>query len=352
METDIRVTAPPRPGRVAAALQAWKVGQLLKAVVVSGTPPAGGRAVLRIGSGEYAVRSQTPLQSGETLHLEVRRLQPSPLLQRAAPPSAGAGDAPAESALERSVKTLLARQTRLSAALQTLSQRLPQLPPAAARPLAELFAALPAPQELAQPARLRAALSAAGMPLEAALQRDAPPPAADLRRQIGQALAAWPADAHDLRPALEGMAARLTLNQLHGVRPPNAGGAQWFVELPLRTAQGFREARFEIETRPQGEGNGRAAAETRDDWAVAVQLDLPGLGPLEARLAARGGSVSAHFWAERADTAGRLDDALHELAAAWRDKGLRPGALHAHHGRAPARDAEPHGSGGLLDARA
>lgn len=360
MQTGIRVDARLGTGGITPdALQAWKTGQVLKAMVVTGTPPeaGGGRAVLRIGSNEYAVRSQTPLQAGDTLQLQVKRTQPEPVLQRLAtavqaPPATDRQIATQQalSSLEQSVRALLTQQGKLSTALQTLTTKLPQLSAQSAQRLQSLLTALPTPQKLSQADGLRNALATSGNHLEATLQQARPPPAADLKLQLMQTLGGLsPADARSVGGDLAGMTARISLNQLHSTQTA-AAGTHLFVELPVRTAQGFQEVRLEIES---DSGRPREGSDMPPDWSVRLQLDLPGLGPLEARVASVGGSVSARFWAEQETTAHRIESALPELAAAWRDQGLQPGALHAYHGQAPApAGGLPDTASGLVDTRA
>ncbi len=357
MQTGIRVDASLGTGISPNSLQAWKTGQVLKAMVVTGTPPeaGGGRAVLRIGSNEYAVRSQTPLHAGETLQLEVKRTQPEPVLQRLAAPLPTAGsnriaEPRTTATLEQTVKTLLTQQVSLAPSLQTLVGKLPQLSTQTAQHLDALLATLPTPQKLSQADGLRNALTTAGNHLEASLQQGRSPAAADLKLQLVQTLAGLsPADAQTTRASLEGMTARISLNQLHSTQPA-AAGTHLFVELPVRTAQGFQDVRIEIESEHDGR---QENPDTPPNWSVNLHLNLPGLGPLEARVASVGGSVSARFWAEQATTAQRIEGALPTLAAAWRDKGLQPGALHAFHGSAPASEHRlPDASSGLVDTRA
>lgn len=357
MQTGIRVDARLGTGVTHESLQAWKTGQVLKATVVTGTPAeaGGGRAVLRIGNNEYAVRSQTPLQAGETLRLEVKRTQPEPVLQRLAAnlsaPGPNRTPAPQTTGtLEQTVKTLLTLQSSLSPSLQTLAGKLPQLSTQTAQRLDALLATLPTPQKLGQADGLRNALTTAGNHLEATLQQGRPPAAADLKLQLVQTLAGLStSDAQTARANLEGMTARISLNQLHSTQPASAG-THLFVDLPVRTAQGFQDVRIEIESEHDGQ---QEPPDTPPNWSVNLHLDLPGLGPLEARVASIGGSVSARFWAEQATTAQRIEDALPTLAAAWHDKGLQPGVLHAFHGSAPASEhGLPDASSGLVDARA
>ncbi|MEJ2480738.1 MAG: flagellar hook-length control protein FliK [Acidihalobacter sp.] len=359
MQTGIRVDARVGTGGASPdALQAWKTGQVLKALVVTGTPPeaGGGRAVLRIGNNEYAVRSQTPLQTGDTLELQVKRTQPEPVLQRLSvtPQAPGAerraSTQQSTNSLEQSVKSLLTQQSSLSNALRALTAKLPQLGAQTTQRLETLVASLPTPQKLTQAEGLRNAVATAGNHLEASLQQGRPPAATDIKLQLAQTLAGLsPAEARTVRTDLQGMASRISLNQLHSTQPATAG-THLFVELPLRTAQGFQEVRLEIQSESGGQPE---SPESLPDWSVRLQLDLPGLGPLEARVASVGGNVSARFWAEHQATAQRIEGALPELAAAWRDQGLQPGALQAYHGRAPAPLQDlPEAASGLVDTRA
>lgn len=354
MQTGIRIDTSRGGGISPETLRAWQTGQMLKAMVVSGTPPeaGGGRAVLRIGNADYAVRSQTPLRSGETLQLVVKRTQPELLLQRvAANPAETAPKTQASVALDKAVTALLTRQSGLAAGLQTLLAKLPQLSQPTTLRLETLFASLPSLPSLTQAEGLRSALAATGHQLEANLQHNRPPVAADLKAQLVQTLAGLsPADARAVRATLEGMNARISLNQLHSVSQASAQGSHWLVELPLHTAQDFQALRLEIDAWPDEAPDTPAAS---PDWSVRLQLNLPELGPLEARLSSVGGSVAVRFWAERAPTAARIEAALPELASAWRDKGLQPGVMQAFPGHAPSTADEPLGNASsLVDTRA
>jgi hypothetical protein len=86
-------------------------------------------------------------------------------------------------------------------------------------------------------------------------------------------------------------------------------------------------------------------------WSVELALDLPGLGPLRARIQLLGESVSTAFWAEDEATAGRIDRELPRLRAALEARELEVAAMSASAG-APDEIAPGGSDGGLLDTRA
>ena len=358
MDSGLRLLGRVDGGNLQPTLQDWKTGQILKALVVTGTPPeaGGGRAVLRIGGGEYSVRSQTPLHAGESVRLQVRRTGPQIQLQlqRAeAPPANGRNAASAEPPLLATVKSLLSLQLPPAQGLQILMSKLALADARTARQLAPLARHMPNLETLGQADALRAAVERSGNFLEAKLQLGQPPTTGDLKLQLAQALQALePAAPTALLNTLQGIQARITLNQLHStLETSSAAQNHWLIELPFRTQAGFQTLRLEVEA----DRGAKKSADERSSahWSVRLEMELPRLGPIEARITHIDGTVSARFWATRGETLRLIQGALPDLQAAWRSRGITPGVVDALQGPAPEQSpSQPWTEGRLVDKKA
>lgn len=380
-------------------LQNLSIGQTVRAQVLQGTPPeqGGGRALLLIGRAALSVRAQTPLQAGSTLTLRVTELgsriglqvverarvesslpRAEPLLRRLVPQQAGAGPL---------YNTVAARpappgtSSQLQAAWQGLRQAMPKTETATQ------------PQGLKQAIRdsgvfleaklmnggpqpsLQGDLKAAALRLLSALvrqppgtampqpgQRPSPLPVQSPPPPIGQAVPVpqprvpVPAEMmstalqfDSLRQMLESAVARMNLHQLvnSGAHQPE-GTQSWLLEVPIQDGEGVDILHLRI--RDEERQDGRDGAPERV-WSVELALDLPGLGPLRARIQLLGESVSTAFWAEDEATAGRIDRELPRLRAALEARELEVAAMSASAG-APDEIAPGGSDGGLLDTRA
>lgn len=360
MESSLRIdtqslaqsNSPTGRGEVAA----WKIGQILRALVIEGTPAqaGGGQAKLQIGGAQIPVRSSTPLQTGESLRLSVQRTANEVVL-RQIPPAPTASAPPQAAALERALRTLLPTQQALDGALRALSKLLPQLPATTAASARTLLNSTPTPAQLGTPAGLKQALSNSGLSLEARLGSGMPPAQSDMKAAVGKLLASIPnqSPAHaataQARQIGEGMQARIGIHQLASQPTGNATNAPlvWAVELPVAQGHDFHALRMEIESDSQSADHATA----HENWTVRIQLPL-GPGTLEAVVASRQSTVSAHFWSSNPDMADRIANALPELASAWESHGLKPGLLQSHHGAAPGSPQAAASSPTLVDTRA
>lgn len=338
-----------------AQLAAWQVGQVLRAFVLEGTPAqaGGGPARLQIGNLQIPVRSQTPLQTGESLRLSVRRAGNDIVLARAPamPPSVS----PQTVAIEQAVRSLLPAQQALDTVLRALSRLLPQLPAAAAGPARALVANTPTPAQLATGGGLKQAMLNSGVMLESRLAAGLPPSPLDIKATAARLLdvlpvqpTTQPAASNQARQMVEGLIGRIGINQLQS-QVPGSNTLYWSIELPVRTPQGFHTVQLEVETTPPHTGTPPTDGQ---DWVVRLHLDLPQTGPLDAYVASQQNTLSAHFWTANAATATRISNALPELAAAWSAQGLSPGILQSHRGEAPQARRASSGANGLVDTRA
>lgn len=152
----------------------------------------------------------------------------------------------------------------------------------------------------------------------------------------------------DLLQQTEAALARIHLNQLASL--PREGEqrlVEWLFDIPVRRGEtiDFWSARI---TRDGSEG--RTAEPAQPLWSVQLAFDLPGLGPVQARINLQGERVSTWFRAARAETLPLLQAHLHELRQALLAAGLEVGTLDCQAGglAAPARN----GTDPLIDEQA
>jgi hypothetical protein len=280
---------------------------------------------------------------------------------------------------------------------------LAELPPQTAQAVRNLAGAMRAPGELATAEGLRAAVRESGTFLEALLGRGHPPPARDLKTLLlrlagslprgsgstaaqasgagaaqggkgggGTAPPAPPpasqssaesppplrgagprpgvpagaslalgqpgaeAAARTLEGQVEGALARIQLGQLASL-PGDDGRQAWLAELPVRTEDGADLWRLKLGP----EDGGGAEAGAAGAWSAELAFNLPGLGPMVARVSLRGTTVSTMFWSEAPATAGIVGRSLPDLEGLLEAAGLEVGRLQSHAGLPPPAPATP-----------
>ncbi len=389
-------------------LRAWQVGQLLQARVLTDT--VNNQVTLRIGQTTLTAQTQTKLSAGQTLTVQVARLGDQPLLKvlpQAPPVLADPLAAALRSALPRQTGLapllanlgLLAQSARagtapplpatvLLAAAQIYRDLSDSHQAATARGLQQAIrdTGLFLESKLAQLAyggkaelgidfkaallRLQALLSSTPRPAPAAPgaapgQSTAPPPRPAEAAQPTPPLRGLPVQAQattppslarvalagnalqELQQQTEGSLARLQLHQLASVPDSTAAQPSWLLELPLR-----HQAQVDLFHLRIGR---EAPAPTDSDgaerpWVVSLAFDLPGLGPVQARVAIQGEQVSTTFWAEQAGTTQAFHDHLDTLRQNLQQAGLGIGDLLCRTGQAPHAPTGPHAP--LMDTRA
>lgn len=142
--------------------------------------------------------------------------------------------------------------------------------------------------------------------------------------------------ADDARVAVEAEAAvaRIELNQLRAVPRGEGSPPGWLVEVPIQSEDRQDLLTLRIEPDPRTTPDGRPRA-----WSVSLSLDLPDLGPIQARVGWQARTVTATLWAERAQTLERLSQHRGELADALRAAGLEPAMIQCLPG--PGPDPQP-----------
>ncbi|GEM_PF-654946 len=171
------VTTRPGVGPGPAGL---RLGQILDALVTA--TGVDGLTRLRVGNSDLLARTQTPLQPGQRLHLEVIEGGAVPLLRirDAADPQT-----PVVAALRR-VLPRMAPLAQVFQALGGLAAEAEAAPPLLRDLLAQVRERLPRPEQAMDPQGLRRLMSESGLWREASIAHGRPP-VADLKQALAQA---------------------------------------------------------------------------------------------------------------------------------------------------------------------
>lgn len=332
-----------------ASADSWRVGSVLAARTMGLNEQ--NRFVIQIGA--LTVEAEAPgTQLPPQFQVRVLSLGPEPKLEVL-------GSNPAEQVMAQAMRQRLPQQNGyapLLATLGALAQRplLRQLPPAIRTALALLEHSIRTPVEISNEGGLREAIKRSGLFLESQLGRpqtdlgvlgeddwkaallrlvevldpvvrgtpdndtETPPPLAQ-RGLAAQPRAplpepAQPGDVDSLLSRLHGdvhaALARLEVAQLDA----HQAGA-WMIEIPLQGEGGQDILQIQL-TPPQD------PAEQPSCWTLGFALDLPALGPLQGELQLRGLRLSVRLWAQRADSAERLERRFTELSQQLTANGL------------------------------
>lgn len=149
----------------------------------------------------------------------------------------------------------------------------------------------------------------------------------------------------ELQHQVEGALARIQLSQFASLAAEEEGRAVWLLELPVRRDDDCDLIGLRIEQ------DGEEKDERHEPWAVSLAFNLPGLGPVRARISMSGKQISAAFWAEREETNLLFRESLSVLHAQLEGAGLEVGTLACHIGR-PAETTLGGDVPRLLDERA
>lgn len=153
------------------ALSTFKVGHILRASVVAGTPTdaGGGRALLELAGQQIEVRSQSPLLKGDKLQVQITDIQPENIkLQIIRPEQALTAT---RQVLLQQARHFLPKQdtTAIALAAAKVLENNSELPPAIKQTLSLLSGSSLKEENLADPARVKQAILASGIFLEPAL---------------------------------------------------------------------------------------------------------------------------------------------------------------------------------------
>lgn len=325
---------------------ALRPGTELQAIVRQG---AAGQLLLELSTGELLTpRSSVPLRSGELLQLRVTQTEPTVVLQITSRQHES-------TAVDATLRALLAApgsRTPLTESLTRLLAAAAQASPLP-QPLERLLGAvttqLRTPAQLTEPGQLARALRDSGLLLEHRLGA-APeqPPVQDFKAQLLR-LAAWLRTTLDdppidrLRPVLANLAdssdrllSRLEALQLQAA---STDRLDLLFELPVRAGTELDQLQLRIQDEREA---AQEHAESADaGLLVRLRFDFAATGTVGAVLRLSKADIHLHWWAERPALAGRLREALPQLAGRLEALGLRVGELTCLDGAPPAIDDLP-----------
>ncbi len=311
-------------------LRNWQVGQVLNALVAAQRPS--GALVLRVGGQQLTAATDVPVQPGTRLLLEVKQLEPVPVLRvlRAVPPPAG--QAVETGGAVRAAATPGAPS--LGSALQALGAGgIARLPGNAQALIGQLLDLLPRLSQLGEARNLKRAVEQSGTFSEARLLASGGQSAErDLKVLVQRLLVVLRAaggggeEAPSARGTgafvreLEGMLGALQLNQLASLPADTGAGRSWRIDLPFLLGGGMHTARLSINEeegreRPDGEEHTRR-------WHATLSLDLPRLGPLVVHVYAGPEQARVLIEADKPDSGAVLGGSLQQLGTAMQARGL------------------------------
>ncbi|MGM0676754.1 flagellar hook-length control protein FliK [Ectothiorhodospira marina] len=368
-----------------------QVGQVLQARVVGQPAMAGQPVQLRLGGQTIEARLPAPVQTGDSLRLQVASVKPRLELALMRDGLRGAGPS-----MNNPLPPLLRQwapqqgsQGPLMASLQQLNQTgspaAQQLPPAVRQALEALWQAMPNRERAMTGEGLKQTIRDSGLFLEARLagaattgtdprgiihqdlkarllslaeqlrstpvlhrqarlpSGDTPPPLRDTP-PVAQARAA-PAQLAGLMPEplldtlrqqVERSLARMVMHQLSSAEKPEEATPRWLMELALRNGQNtdLVHLRLDRDTRRDKDAEERS-------WRADLALHLPELGPLNIRVVVRGDHVSTQFWSDSENARETIQTALPQLRQNLESRDLQVLNMSCREGEPPKDPPSP-----------
>ena len=153
----------------------------------------------------------------------------------------------------------------------------------------------------------------------------------------------------ELLQQAEASVARVQLSQLASLPQGREAGMEWLLDLPVR--RGEDTDVWTLGIRRDHEQGGRDQEGQEPLWTVQLAFDLPGLGPMQARVSLRGEQVSTWFWTTQEAALPLLQAHLQELRRELEASGLRVAELHCLWGTMPGNADAAAARQPILDER-
>jgi hypothetical protein len=153
----------------------------------------------------------------------------------------------------------------------------------------------------------------------------------------------------ELLQQAEASVARVQLSQLASLPQGREAGMEWLLDLPVR--RGEDTDVWTLGIRRDHEQGGRDQEGQEPLWTVQLAFDLPGLGPMQARVSLRGEQVSTWFWTTQEAALPLLQAHLQELRRELEASGLRVAELHCLRGTIPGNADAAAARQPILDER-
>lgn len=150
---------------------------------------------------------------------------------------------------------------------------------------------------------------------------------------------------------VESALSRVKLNQLASLPQERQQPPEWLVELPVRRGEDAIDV-WGLRLRREGGRSDSETARNGAGWTVMLAFDLPGLGPVQARVSLSGErQISTRFLSEQGEPLRRLSEHLPRLRARLEQSGLVVQDLDVKRGRLREPPAPPP-RGPILDDQA
>ncbi|MEP5765392.1 MAG: flagellar hook-length control protein FliK [Halieaceae bacterium] len=295
---------------------------------------ADGAALLRVGGQTLRVVSELALGRGQELLLRmtaggahpgfsVLRVLPGPDQRQARPGAA------ANNYLGAAVQSLVSQQQPLSQLLRWLTSAAEPAGLTAAQ-LSQwhaLLQLLSRPRDLVQPQVLQSTIEDNGLLLEprmlAALSNPANFPqqlSGDLKLILWRLLASAGGQVDPaLLQLLQGVAAEISLRQLHSIKQAESGHFHWAVDLPLSWNGQMVPVALTIR---RENGLARTPQAASDSWQVEFALEIEPLGAMHVSMYLSAQRVSVSLEAERQAAVEQLATGLSQLEEALELQGF------------------------------
>jgi len=143
----------------------------------------------------------------------------------------------------------------------------------------------------------------------------------------------------ELGKQAEASLARTQLHQIASTPTPD-NNPQWALELPIRNNNQIDIFDMVIEDEQSRDEDDQP----QHRWSIMLAFDLPGLGPVHAKLQLIDNKVNTTFWAEHPQTSRLFNEHIEELRRRFRDSGIEAAELRCIEGTPPPSQAgkQPH----------
>jgi Flagellar hook-length control protein FliK len=286
-------------------------------------------------------QSQTELQPGQTLKLEVVKSGTVPELKIVWPDQPGTKT---ELILQNALKQLLPKQVNLTELASLLRQNATAPTEKANAAIGAVLDSLVPKNQLMTAEGLKEAVTNSGVFLEAKLAQQLNPQG-DLKGQLlllanalqkavsEQAVANTARTLPDQLPSLldashtllaktEGAVARIMLDQLAALPQDNQTQTTWQIGIPF--TDGAHTDTLNLKIQREDAAN---SAQLQPNWSVILELNPPGMGMLHCKISLFDGKLDTYFWGDLPDSMNQIQENLDMLAARYTEAGLAVGNL-------------------------
>ncbi len=144
---------------------------------------------------------------------------------------------------------------------------------------------------------------------------------------------------------VRGSLARQDAHQLLHLQSSNAQQQQYVMEIPVRDQDGVDVWQLHIERREtQDDDTPQTSAREQPShqWAITLNFDFPGMGPVKSVVKHSDAGLSVNFIAERPETGAMIKATQNELRERLEQQGIAQPEIHSHVGNSAGPDSPLH----------